>query len=80
MLGLFYSLPLFPALRPLSLFPPSLMFSLDNAHSLTLEELTWLSASTLIENQHALSVCPYSFLSTPFLIFNTGISLPRSRL
>jgi len=33
------------------------MFSIDDAHALTLEELTWLSASTLIENQHVLSVC-----------------------
>ena len=79
MLGLFYSLPLFPALRP-SLFPPYLMFSIDDAHSLTLEELTWLSASTLIENQHALSVCPCLFLSAGFLIFNTGIFFPRPRL
>ena len=46
------------------------MFSVDNAHSLTLEELTWLSASTLIENQHALSVCPYFF--SP-LLFSSSI-------
>ena len=53
----------FIASTPLSLsrgspFPSlPLMFSIDDAHALTLEELTWLSASTLIENQHVLSVC-----------------------
>ncbi|KAJ3575912.1 hypothetical protein NP233_g774 [Leucocoprinus birnbaumii] len=34
------------------------MFPAEDSQSLTLEELTWLSASALIENQHALSESP----------------------
>jgi hypothetical protein len=34
------------------------MFTTDDSAPLSLEELTWLSASTLIENKYALSVCP----------------------
>lgn len=32
------------------------MFARDDTASLTIDELTWLSASTLIENHHALAV------------------------